>query len=539
MVSVKRKIRSIWMLSREYEGLAGAGGVKDVVSQLSKALAKWTGRSVNVVLPCYGFIDPEKNGFTPLVDPCNHELRLRFKVAMNYPGENRLEEVSCYVKKVNRVRIYLLEADRFGEKGAVYTYTADEQKRVPWQREASAHHDYFAMNLLLQKATLELIILLEAKPDIIHCHDGHTAVLPALVREYAGYRSYFRNCGCLVTIHNAGRGYHQEVADLPYAESITALPGHIIKGHLLEYKFDPFLLAGSYSVLNTVSENYARELQHTEDDELTGWLGHQLYSKDKIIEGVTNGIDPKIFDPTDHPLGPSFSFDPGDTGDALEGKVNCKVAFLEKVNNGGLSNITQQYGYLGVDPHSILLSFIGRLNEQKGVDILIEVLKALMVKITHIQVVIVGNGDLEIEERLKFFCTEDQFKGRVCYYKGYDPELASEVYRAGDFFVIPSRFEPCGLTDFIAQLYGNIPIVHNVGGLVKVKDGFSGLAYNGNSPDGLLAALRRGVELYRDKVKMRQIQLQAVREIKEKYTWSEVMQNYLELYKKATPVVDE
>jgi starch synthase len=533
MGAEKKQIKNIWMLSREYGVLAGAGGVKDVVSQLAETLACWSGRSVHVVLPCYGFMDPAELGFTPVVDPVNFAELLRCDIDMNLPDEVQRESVAFFYKKIKRVSLYLVDSKRFREKEGVYTYTAEEEGRISWQKQSMGHHDYFAMNLLLQKAALELMILLDAKPDIIHCHDGHTAILPALIREHSGYKSYFRSTGCLVTIHNAGLGYHQEVADLPYAESITGLSVNVIEDHLLDGKFDPFLVAGSYSILNTVSENYARELQETEDDRLTGWLGHQLLYRHKVIEGVTNGIDPALFTPAVTEDGETFAFDPGDRGDQLSGKRRCKIALLNGMKDGLSGYGVEQKGYLDNDSNGPLFTFVGRLNEQKGVDVFIDALELLIKRDATFQVLLLGNGDLVLEERLIGLTEDEPFRGRVCFLKGYSSELARKIYSGGDFFVIPSRFEPCGLTDFIAQLYGNIPVVHHVGGLVKVKDDYSGIAYQDNSPDGLMTALKRGLELFSDRDAVRTMQIQAVREIKEKYTWSKVMKRYIELYGKA------
>ncbi len=529
----KNQIKNIWMLSREYGALAGAGGVKDVVSQLAETLARWSGRSVHVVLPCYGFMDPAKLGFIPLADPRDPEELLQCEIDMNLPDEMQRERVGFYYKKIKQVSLYLVGGDRFREKEGVYTYTAEEQSRVAWQIKSLGHHDYFAMNLLLQKSALELMILLGEKPDIIHCHDGHTAILPALIREYPGYRSYFRSTGCLVTIHNAGSGYHQEVADLPYAASMTGLPEQVIEGHLLDGKFDPFMVAGSYSLINTVSENYARELQETEDDQLTGWLGHQLLYRHKVIEGITNGIDPALFNPAVSEDGEDFVFDPGMNGDDLEGKRRCKIDLIGCVKDGLLNYGVEQKGYLELDPEMPLFTFVGRLSEQKGVDVFIDALELLMKTDAAFQVLFLGNGDSVLEDRLVGLTEEEGFRGRVCFLRGYSSELARRIYSGGDFFVIPSRYEPCGLTDFIAQLYGNIPVVHHVGGLVKVRDGYTGIVYHDNSPGGLVTALERGLELFSDRDAVRTIQLQAVREIEEKYTWSKVMTRYVELYGKA------
>jgi starch synthase len=533
MAAQKSQIKNIWMLSREYGTLAGAGGVKDVVSQLAEAFGLWPDCSVRVVLPCYGFINPEKLGFAPLADPHNPEKLLGAEIDMDHPGERRRENVTFFFKKEKGVSLYLIDADRFRAKMGVYTYTREEEKKAAWQKKSMGHHDYFAMNILLQKGALELMILLGSAPDIIHCHDGHTAILPALIREYGGYRSYFRSTRCLVTIHNAGIGYHQEVGDLSYAESISGLPAAVVDGHLLGGDFDPFLVAGSYALINTVSENYARELQETKDDELTGWLGHELASRGVVLEGVTNGIDPALFDPASDDSRDDFVFDPGNAKDDLPGKRRRKEYLLQQLAEGEINNDIVQTGSLETGMDGPLITFVGRLSEQKGVDIFIEALRSIMERERAFQVLILGNGDSVIEENLEGLARSAVAGGRVSFLRGYSSELARDIYAAGDFLVVPSRFEPCGLTDFIAQLYGNIPIVHHVGGLVKVKDGYSGIAYRGDLLAGLTGALERGLKLYSDKSAIRTMQLQAVREIKENYTWSIVMKRYAELYKKS------
>jgi len=279
---------NIWVVSREYGDLAGAGGVKDVARQLSGALVR-SGRQVRVVLPCYGFIDPQEAGF--------EVLDLGFDVDMSYPQEERREFVKIWRLAADPV-LYLIDSPRFREKLGVYSYTAAEETLDSDHRYGAGHYDYFAMNVLLQKAALALMIRLDERPDIIHCHDGHTALLPAMIREIEGFRHYFHKAAAVVTIHNAGIGYHQEVADLPFAQVLTGLPESVIAANLLEGAFDPLLTAASYSLLNTVSENYARELQETLDDVATGWLGHRLMAKGIKLAGITNGIDPADFDPT-------------------------------------------------------------------------------------------------------------------------------------------------------------------------------------------------------------------------------------------------
>lgn len=526
-------IRTIWMLSREYGQLAGAGGVKDVAKQLAEALGRWPGRQVNVVLPCYGFIDPVQLGFEKVGDPLSPERGLRFDVEMNYALKERRETLQVWTAKQNRVNVYLLEAERFLEKSDVYTYTLAEEQKNSQHQKGMGHFDYFATNILLQKGALTLMMLLGVHPDIIHCHDGHTAIVPALIHEHEGMRHYFRNTGTVVTLHNGGRGYHQEVADLPFARAVTGLPWKVIYDNCLKNAFDPFMVAGRYALLNTVSEEYARELQETDEDILTDWLGHHLLERGVKLQGVTNGIDPDEFDPTSpEKVGIAAPFDPvNDT--VLSGKQLCKQAFLEKVDGNTRLKGVLQTGYIEPDTTAPLVTFIGRLSAQKGLDILITALDTLLKQEQQVQVVVLGSGGYDEEDALIRLAERSGNVGRVCFLRGFSPQIANEIYAAGDFFLIPSVYEPCGLTDYIAQLFGNLPIVHHVGGLVKVLDGKTGFSYQLQTAESLGDAMTRALAVYRDKKRLRTMQREAVLEIRRKYTWAKVIQKYLKLYKQA------
>ena len=530
MVVDKNPVKNIWMLSREYGSLAGAGGVKDVVYQLSKSLARWSGRSVHVVLPLYGFMSIANTPFNVVDDPLLPGQKLQFAIDMNLPGEKVSESVSYYYALLEKVHVYLVDAQRFSDKKSVYTYTKEEETELPWQKTSVGHHDYFAMNVLLQKSALELMLGLQEKPDLIHCHDGHTALTSALIREIPGYRAYFRGAGCLTTIHNAGQGYHQEVADIPYAQSITGLSKETLEKNQLENKFDPLLVAGAFGLVNTVSENYADELQKSQYDKMTGWLGHELGSRGVLLEGITNGIDPADFSPMDEKMPAGYRFDPRVIEDNLEGKKLFKQHFIADLADRCAFNGIEQFGYISPTVSGPLYTFIGRLSGQKGVDLLLEVLPVFLTQKSNVNMVVLGSGEAELESRLQHLAEEEKFSGRICYLKGFSSELADKVYCAGDYFVIPSRFEPCGLTDFIAQLYGNIPIAHRVGGLVKIVDGVTGLSYGGGTPGDLLDALIRALTLEKEPAQKRKMQLQAVETIEKKYTWSKVMHRYMDLY---------
>ncbi|WP_456431407.1 glycogen synthase [Thermosulfuriphilus sp.] len=523
------KVENIWMLTREYAGLAGAGGLKDVAKELSEALVR-AGKKVTVMMPHYGFMDYKALGFKP--------LKVSFEVDMNYAHEERREKVELLSQELNGVRLILIEADRYREKLGVYTYTEQEEAQEGWKKKGAGHFDYFAMNILLQKTAAEALITFDEKPDIVHCHDGHTACFPALIRELEGFRQYFRHTGTVITVHNAGIGYHQDVADLPFAKAITALPWRIINESLLNGSFDPFLAGARYGIINTVSEEYARELQETDLDALTGWLGHALKDRGIKLEGITNGINPEDYDPR-HPerLGLPAAFDPlkGD----LEGKKICRKTLLEDLSSGQCGR-AQCYGRIKDRPDVPLLTAISRLTEQKGIDILAAALKELLAEDKDFLVIILGTGTREIEDQLISLAQNPEYQERMAVLIGYDPGLANRIYAAGDFFIIPSKYEPCGLTDYMATLMGNLPIVRHTGGLIKVLDGKTGFAYKEQSARALAETIRRALEIFRQQPeKIKKMQQQAIKHILENYTWDRVVHRYLDLYQRAQKMAPE
>jgi starch synthase len=547
MTDKMKKINSVWMVSREYDGLAGAGGVKDVCRQLAESLVNKAGVAVTVIIPRYGFMDWQALGFSLLQldrdenpsvlqikgDDRQSKVPYVYAVDMNYTGEERRESISCLYREINGVRVLLVETLRFAEKLGVYTYTAAEEDKNPWQNKGNGHLDYFAMNILLQKSALEIMILLDEHPDVIHCHDGHAATLPAIMREDPRYHNYFRNSGAVVTVHNGGLGYHQEIADLPFAQAITALPESVILDNLLDDKFDPFLAASRYARLNTVSESYAYELQETSEDARTGWLGHHLLKRGVRLVGITNGINPHDFDPLNsEKLGLAAPFDPG--RGIVAGKKICKEELLASCADIQERELVDQTGSLSMDVDLPLFTFIGRLTDQKGVDILLDSLNLLLEDDHDFQLLVLGSGTPDLELQLAALARQKNGLGRICFLRGYDPALAFQVYAAGDLFLIPSLYEPCGLTDYIAQLLGNLPVVHTVGGLVKVKNEKTGFSYREHSPEALKESMERALLVYRNQPEqILTMQKEAVRVIHERFTWEKVMTKYLDMYDQA------
>lgn len=512
-------MQTILMVSREYRGIAEAGGVKDVVTGLSRALVK-KGMEVFVVIPRYGFVSIE--GMEP--------LPWRISIPMDYATEERSEEVEFRLLVQDGVYVVLVEAERFAEKLGVYTYTAQEEAGAPWKRRGEGHFDYFAMNVLLQKAALSFCMLKGIRPFVIHCHDGHTALMPAMARTLIGFTPYFLNTRFAVTIHNAGLGYHQEVADIPFAKAITGLSNRVISSSMLNGAFDPFLACADYAAINTVSPNYARELQETDLDAMTGWLGHVLKARGVIIKGITNGIEPSDFDsrrPENLHLPAAFDVLSGD----LSGKKAARQRLLGVIARADVSRV-RVHGALNDMPEAPLLTMVSRLTEQKGIHVLIPALNRLLNEDSSVQCVVVGAGKEEFERGLAQLAWRNNSAGRMAVCLGFDETLANLVYAAGDFFLIPSSYEPCGLTDFMAQLMGNLPIVRATGGLVKVLDGVTGFSYVEHTPDALLKAIYRALHAFRmGRVGLVKMQKQAVQHIYDRYTWEKVADEYLDFYK--------
>jgi starch synthase len=297
--------------------------------------------------------------------------------------------------------------------------------------------------------------------------------------------------------------------------------------------------AAGYAQLNTVSENYARELQRTSEDVRTGWLGHKLLQRGVRLAGITNGINPEDFNPAKpEALGLAASFSPGQG--ELAGKLLCKKEMLHRCSETGDWTNVSQHGQLSRNSEDALFTFIGRLTAQKGVDLLLQALPLLLAdKKETFQLLILGSGEPELEQQLEKLAVSADFSGRVCFLKGYDADLANKVYAAGDFFLIPSLYEPCGLTDYMAQLMGNLPIVHHVGGLVKVLDGKTGFSYQEQVPAELASTMQKALLLYNsDPGNIKKMQRAAVQQIYDFHSWPKVMNDYLKLYRHASAMTE-
>jgi starch synthase len=503
---------SVWHVSREYAGVAEAGGVKDAVRGLAEAQAR-AGMAVTVVLPRYGFARDRV--------PVEADPVVEFVARLpDLDTWTRLVEEPVAVRRDARgpVRLLLVDAPRIAEKRDVYTWTAADERENPHKRRGTGHWDAHHVNLLLQRTALEAAAA--DPPDVIHCHDGHAAFLPAIAREDPRFSAPLGRCRLVVTIHNAGEGYHQEIWDPRVAGLLTGLGPGAIAASVLGGKADPFLLAGGYAAVNTVSEAYAAEILAERDAEVAGGLGRAYRERGVALAGITNGVDADAWDPR-YPerTGLPAAFDPG-SGD-LAGKRSCRAALVARVGPRAAA----------ADPGSPLFAFVGRLTAQKGVDVLQAAARMLARDGDCPPFVVLGTGDVRSEGMLQALARD--LGDRLAFVAAYDPVLADLVYAAADFVVVPSAWEPCGLTDFHGQAVGAVPLVHAVGGLRKVRDGETGYAYGSQDPATLAAAIRRCAAVHRDRpADLDAIRRRASRELFERHTWDRVhREGYLPLYR--------
>jgi starch synthase len=548
-------INDVWLVSREMEGIAGAGGVKDATRQLLIAIAR-QGTRATLVMPRYTAVD------RGLLSDTGVELTF----PTDYTSEKRSTHTRIYRTEVSNAVVFLVDAPCYAEKESIYCYTSGESRRMGQPEIAgTGYYDFFEMNVVLQKAALELIQALNARPDLIHCQDAHTAFIPAMMRLIPRYQGYFAGFGSGITIHNAGPGYHQEVYDVEYAQAMTELPRPVIERGTHRNGVYPFLVGGYYAgFINTVSENYAREIMEAPaDDEQTVGIGAAFRERGIQLVGVTNGIDPAEYDPTkpdEMDIAAAYNPLAGD----MAGKAECRRALVAEINQRRSEGVEIEGWLDDAHPPRLcppfggkdtrlqcpdgqtccrpLVTMISRLTAQKGVDRFIQAIRQMLEGVPghfpadpDVLFLVLGTGDSGYLKALRDLARDARFDGRIAVAIGYGPSLARRIYAAGDFFVNPAAFEPCGLTDYMAQLMGNVPIVHLVGGLVKVQDGETGYGYYPHTAEALAATLRRAIATFREHPDRHlRIVQQAIRTIHERYTWDRVLQyGYMPLYEQA------
>lgn len=449
-------MKKILFVASECVPFIKTGGLADVCGALPKEFDKkyW---DVRVVIPNYSCI-PEhfRNQF---------EYVTHFYLSSGPYVQDRYVGVLKYT--FDNVTYYFIDNQEF--YSGFTPYTSDTKFEI----EKFTFFD---------KAVLSMLPLIDFKPDIIHCHDWQTGLLPVYLKNEFAANPFFWGIKSIITIHNLK---FQGIWDKEWVQGVSGLTDDLFTPDKLEFNKDANILKGGLvyaDYITTVSDSYANEIQ---TDYYGEGLNGLLSARHFDMQGIVNGIDYNAYDP--------------DT----DGKIYCHYNaenFRKKKFNNKLK-LQEELG-LAVDKKKYMIGLISRLTDQKGLDLINHVMEGIIDDYT--QFVVIGTGDPQYENMFRHYAWKypDRVSANICY----SDDLAHKLYAAADAFLMPSRFEPCGLTQLISFRYGTVPIVRETGGLrdtVKAYneyensgDGFSFSNYNA---DEMLSVINYSKHIFFDK----------------------------------------
>jgi len=454
--------------------VAKVGGLADVLGALPKYQNN-ADNQISVVIPCYQTAFRLDNDFE-----CVHFGKLKLGT-FNFPYN-----VQKLMSDKLGFSLYLIEIPELFDRPNIYNYRDDIERFVSFQI-----------------ATLDWISEQSAIPDIIHCHDHHTGLIPFMIKYCKKYVK-LKDVPTVITIHN---GLYQGI--FPFTKLYYLPEFDLINIKELEWGNSINSLAAAIKCsdqITTVSPSYLIEINYS-DNGLES-LFQKVRHKSK---GILNGIDNYVWNPNEDPMiEANYS-----VANSCEGKQKNKELLCSRFN---------------MDPTKPLFSFIGRLYKEKGADLLPKVIiSALSTFKNEINILTLGYGDIEIESQLQQLLAVYPMNYHV--HIGYDEKLAHQTYASSDFILIPSRVEPCGLNQMYAMRYGTIPIVRRTGGLkdtiIDFEDNGNGICHDQATVEDISDAIQRGVNLYHDKERISQI---SEKGMKTDHSWEYVSQEYIELY---------
>ena len=481
--------RSVAFIGSECYPFVKTGGLGDVMYALPKALAKLN-LDVKVILPRYKCI-PQK-----------------YQEKMEYRG-------SFYMDLCADGKQYYVGIMEYQEDGVVYDFI-DNDEFFSWGDPYTNLIDDIPKFCYFGKAALAALNYLDWTPDIVHCHDWQAALVPLYLRTCFSDTNVGRAIAVL-TIHNLR---FQGVYDRKTIQYWSGLPDYVFnKDCMIQNWLDANMLKGGITYSNkvtTVSNTYAWEIQTEEYGE--GLEEHLRYHNNKVL-GIVNGIDTDIWNPaTDKLLASKY-----DAESAIKNKKANKKALQESLG-------------LDVDDNKMVIGLISRLTNQKGLDLVNDVIPGIMDGNT--QVVVLGTGDAQYEDTFRYY--EDKYKGSFCAYIAYNENVAHNIYAGCDALLVPSRFEPCGLTQLISMRYGAVPIVRETGGLKDTVQPYNAFENTGNGftfdryESGLLYdAINRAKTLYfENRVYWDDM---VVRDMNKDVSWEQSAKQYKDMYVELTP----
>lgn len=456
------------------------GGLGDVIYALPKALRK-LGIDARVIIPKYSRI--------PLSFKNCMETIASFKVKVGW------RDKYCGLQRLtyDEVPYYFVDNEDYFKRPEIYGYYDDGER-----------FSYFS------KAILESIKYMgDFVPDIIHCNDWHSGIVPALLKENYSNDDRYSKIKSVFTIHNLK---YQGVFNKEILGDLIDLDWKYFNDEALKFYDNVSFMKGGIvfsDAVTTVSNTYAKEIQTPFYGESLDGL---LSSKSENLYGIVNGIDYDLHDPR------------------VDKKIICNYdekSIKQKVKNK--LKLQEKLGFT-VDEEMPMIGIITRLVKQKGLDLIVDKLQELLT--LPIQIVLLGNGEGYYEDIFKYFASI--YPSRISANIIFDEELAQQIYAASDMFLMPSLFEPCGIGQLIALKYGSIPIVRETGGLKdtvipynKYTRTGNGFSFENYSSQELLDTIKRTLELYKDKDSWNKLVQNAMLS---NNSWEKSAESYMNLY---------
>lgn len=474
----------ILMVTSEAVPFVKTGGLADVCGALPRALAD-LGHDVRIVLPRYKQIkDLQLEEFPqPLGVPTGAKERWCGVLTTTLPN--------------SEVPVYFIENDELFDRDGLYGPNGGE-----------SYPDNCLRFTVLCRGALQLCHALGWFPEIFHCHDWQAALVPAMLRTFES-DSELSKSATLLTIHNLayqGRGSADDM-------TVTGLGWELFNWQNFEFYNDTNLLKGGIalaSLINTVSPTYAKEIRTPEFGE---GLHDLLQYRSDRVRGVLNGIDSELWNPeTDQLIPATYS------SENRSGKKLCRKAL-------------QRRAVLPPDDNAIIAGFIGRLADQKGIELLINAIPGM--RELGVQLVVLGTGTKSREEELRKISKQH---ADVCVWIDFDEELAHLIQAGCDLLLMPSLYEPCGLNQLYAMRYGTLPVVTNIGGLSDSvvdydEEQATGFKLRDISSESLVEAVRRAAMCCRNEPQRFETIID--RAMAQDFRWHLSARRYVELYSEA------
>ena len=479
-------MKKILFVASESVPFIKTGGLADVVGSLPKSFPKEE-FDVRVVIPNYTCIP--------------WEYRSDFKYITHFYMDlgqvSGSEYVGVLTTQYDGITFYFIDNQRYFGGNTPYGDTRFDIEKF----------------CFFSKAALSILPSINFKPDIIHCHDWQTGVLPVYLHTIFRDNHFYDNIKTIMTIHNLR---FQGIWDIKTLQKITNVPDYVFRPTDMEYNKDANMLKGGMVYANyitTVSNSYKNEIQN---DYYGEGLDGVVRQKSGDLYGILNGIDYNEYNP--------------ETDNEIFSKYN-KYSFIENklYNKRGLQH---ELG-LEQNDNKFMIGIISRLTDQKGVDLIARVIEEIVDD--HTQLVVLGTGDKGYEDMFRYY--EWKLKGKVSGNIYFSNNRAHKIYAAADAMLVPSRFEPCGLTQLISLRYGTVPIVRETGGLRDTVEPFNiysdcgtGFSFANYNAHEMLNTINYAKHIYfNNRDKWNGI---AFRGMEKDYSWGNSAQDYAGLYRK-------